>query len=331
MTTPVTFPPRHVLSATALTVESALRLAVVADDGGGHLVPEVVVSLGSPARSWPVASTAEVPVADGPPWAAAGCLRRSFDREHPRTAALAADLSARAEQFLAGLRMGEDPTEVVTIGQALEVVHRELAATDRMRREWVAGQGLDLRGSTWDLAADDLVPVEGAPRALLAGLPLPTGTAAALAAEYGVLVALTAATSDTADDGLSVVVYRRPPAGLPDGAVPRADDTWRRDDALSHLRLLDGGAAGGHAHAVCGVGGVPTPRSAENAWTAQGHEACGVRPSAARAAVGLARTQLELLQGSDEYARLAATHARADELLALEHAARLTDGRTWRA
>ena len=122
------------------------------------------MSLGSRARVRPVASAQRVEVGAGSAaWTVPGSLRRVFDAAHPRTAALAADLAARAEQFLAGLRMSEELTEVVTIGQALEVVHRELAAADRMRREWVAGQGREVRTSTWDLGADDLLPVDGCP------------------------------------------------------------------------------------------------------------------------------------------------------------------------
>jgi hypothetical protein len=326
MTTPVTSPLRYVLSATALTVGTTLRLAVVADDRGGHLEPEVVVSLGSLARVRPVAVAQPVPVEAGSPaWTVPGNLRRVFDKAHPRTAALAADLAARAEQFLAGLRMSEELTEVVTIGQALEVVHRELAAADRMRREWVAGQGHDVRTSTWDLGADDLLPVEGAPRTLPAGTALPSETADALAREYGVLVALTGGESDSSLGGSAVAVYRRPPAGLPDGATPRADDVWRRDDALSHLQLIE--TSGAHAT----VAGVPAPRSAQDQWSGAGHAVPAHAPEAALAAVEIARTQLELLQGSDEYARLAATHHRAEELAALEHEARLADGRTRRA
>ncbi|WP_088287693.1 hypothetical protein [Kineosporia sp. A_224] len=327
MTTPVTSPLRYVLSATALTVGTTLRLAVVSDDRGGHLEPEVVVSLGSLARVRPVASAQSVPVEVGSPaWTVPGSLRRVFDKAHPRTAALAADLAARAEQFLAGLRMSEDLSEVVTIGQALEVVHRELAAADRMRREWVAGQGHDVRTSTWDLGADDLLPVEGAPRTLPAGTALPSETADALAREYGVLVALTGGESDSALGGSAVAVYRRPPAGLPEGATAVADDVWRRDDALSHLQLIE--TSGAHPVAP---GVVPAPRAPEDRWVGSGHVPSAPAPEAALAAVEIARTQLELLQGSDEYARLAATHHRAEELVALEHEARLADGRTRRA
>ena len=75
-------------------------------------------------------------------WTRPGSLRTAFDRSHRRTAALIADLSARAEQFLAGMRMGDGPAEVETFGSALAVVERELAAADRMRREWIAAQGL---------------------------------------------------------------------------------------------------------------------------------------------------------------------------------------------
>lgn len=332
MSSSVSSPLRYVLSTTMLTVQTALRLAVAADGKGGHLEPEVVVSLASRARPMPAVSARRPAVrSKGSSLAAEGSLRKAFDKAHPRTAALAADLSARAEQYLAGLRMGENAAEVLTFGQALEVVHRELAGADRMRREWIAGQGRELAAATWDLCRDDLVRVEGTPRSLPADLALPTEDAGALAAEYGVLVALLDVDTDGRGRAPSTIaVYRRSPASLPEGFTAADDQTWQRDDVLSRLHLVDDD----EAVTAASEARVPYPRSGDGgwspAWSPAPAEPVGWAPEAALEAMAVARCQLELLEGSDEYARLAATHERAAELLALEHEARLADGRARR-
>jgi hypothetical protein len=330
MTAPVTPHLRYLLTSTVLTVHTVVRLAVVPDDEGGHLEPQVAVTLSTPARPVPVTSAMRVPIAPGiaPAWAAPGSMRHTFDHAHPRTAALAADLSSRAEQFLAGLRMGEDPSEVVAFGNALTVVHRELAAADRMRREWIAGQSRDVRSATWDLTRDDLLALPTAPRTLAADVELPGGgQAAGLAAEYGVLVAVVDGTDEHGmpTGPATVVVYRRPPLELPDVPTPDAAQPWRRDGALAHLHLVDE-----LDRPVAGAG-VPSPRTPWEDGT-DGRGSGEVEQSeAAFVAAETARCQLELLQGSDEYARLAATHARAEELQALEQEARLARGLTRRA
>lgn len=124
-------------------------------------------------------------------WIRPGSLRLAFDRSHPRTAALIADLSARAEQFLAGMRMGDGPAEVEVFGSALAVVERELAAADRMRREWIAAQGFDLRSGQWEVDLSAAVQVsDPLPDHLPADTPLPAGLAQLLARDFGVLIAV---------------------------------------------------------------------------------------------------------------------------------------------
>ncbi len=329
MSSSVSSPLRYVLSTTMLTVQASLRLAVVADAKGGHLEPEVIVSLASRTRPVPAVSGRRTAVqAGGPGWAADGSLRRAFDKAHPRTTALAADLASRAEQYLAGLRMGENPSEVVTFGRALEVVHRELAAADRMRREWIAGQGREISAAIWDLCPEDLLRVEGAPRVLPADLELPSETAADLAAGFGVLVAVLESDADSRTGAASTIaVYRRPPAELPDGIVAAEDRSWHRDDLLAHLHLTDEQVSDVPMPAPR----VPNQRGGQDPWAAVSAPPVPAHPEAGLDAVALARCQLELLQGSDEYARLAATHARTEELLALEHEARLAGGLARRA
>jgi hypothetical protein len=327
-------------------------------------------------------------------WTRPGSLRTAFDRSHRRTAALIADLSARAEQFLAGMRMGDGPAEVETFGSALAVVERELAAADRMRREWIAAQGFDVRSGRWDVDLGDAVTVVGSPQGELpdllpADIPVPAGPAQILARDYGVLLAVvdphrddttgvapTGAKSvaptgaarelDRVDEVLlrrprpvTVVVYRRAPAGIGeaerfsvagDSAATEAREAgWVRDDALTqHVEAVDGhseidtvapqGRGGGeHAlhlsfypnGAIRSFGVSSTQVVVGPALTAAAGGAAELatndvpsRTAVAAAALEAARLQLALLQASDEFTRLAATHAHGGELTTLEQDAR---------
>lgn len=302
MTTAPAHRLRYRLPTTLITLSAAVRLAVVADPKGGHLEPEVAVSLASRGQQEPLASAVVVPLPSTvakPAWSGDGMLRQAFDRAHPKTSALILDLSLRAEQYLAVLRMGESTSEIVTVGQVLDIVNRELAAADRMRREWIAGQGRAIRANTVDLTIDDLVPLETCPAQLPATLATPPGIAATLARDYGVLVArVEPPPSPGGSVPATVAVYRRAPRELPDVGATADEQEWIRDDALSHLHLVEEDDAAGY----------PMPDDAA--------VLAALTPDTARC-------QLELLMASDECTQLAATHARAGELQALENATRL--------
>jgi len=307
MSASVTFPLRYVLPTSALTLSATVRMAVVVDDKGGHLEPQVCVSLSAPWRPTPLTSAHTVgdlgglDTLDGavPASAAAGSLRAAFDRAHPRTSALITDLSDRSAQFLAGLRMSEHAHDVVEIGQALEIVHRELAAADRMRREWIVRQGKLLRTGEWDLTAGDVLSLDACPAMLSPCVAdLPGSLAAELARDYGVLVAIGGDDADKQRHGgghAVLAIYRRTPDVLPYYPEQDADRPWLRDDALSRLRLLDADEI---------VGSVPAPRRPADVETGQ--------PLST-----VAQLQLDLLDCSDEYTRLAAMHSRVEELAAL--------------
>jgi hypothetical protein len=321
-------PLRYVLPATALTLHVTLRLGVVVDEQGGHLEPELSAALSAPWHPQPLTSVRRVVTHDGDDplagtlaaYAVPGSLRRAFDRANPRTAALIADLSARSEQYLAGLRMGEEPSQVVTFGQALEIVHRELATADRTRREWISRQGQTLRTADFDLVSADMITIVGAQASLPADTELPTETAERLARDFGILVALV--TDDTPSPGraraerAAVAVYRRRPERWTGQEPGGSDLAWVRDEALSKLRLADAGDA---------AGDVPHPRAApetDRMVAAQLGRPLTQDPQL-EAAVRAARTQLDLLDASDEYSRIASTQYRAEEIAALQHQMRL--------
>jgi hypothetical protein len=290
-------------------------------------------------------------------WTGTGDLRAAFDRANPRISALIEDLSSLAEQFLAGIRMGEGPAEVGRFGQALTIVERELAAADRMRREWIAAQGFTLREGTWTLAVDQMTDRgEPGPAAVLpAGTPVAVGPARELAERFGILlvahdpdrsgVGANHGELDRTDEILlrqprpvSVAVYRRLPEDLREAGEPEPD--WVLDpllgedldvvDAFSPLATADarGFPATGH-----GPGAEPDPSPtvpvpgtpAEPILTQRGEplpEDLPV-PVADRAAVAAAAreaagVQLALLRASDEFTQLAVTHARTGELSSLE-------------
>jgi hypothetical protein len=312
-------------------------------------------------------------------WTRPGALRTAFNKAHPRTAALICDLSARAEQFLAGMRMGDGPAEVEEFGSALAVVERELAAADRMRREWIAAQGFDVRAGSWQVDLADVVLLPGSDLpATLAGDTLPgttvgdatagAGPATVLARDYGVLIALLdpdrpdAAGAPGTPGGetyarvdelllrqprpVTVAVYLRAPAGVGvPGTGPRTDGDWTRDDALTqYLDVVDGRST---LHAVGPEGHLTSDRALNVTFYPSGQvrtfgvsssasaavgamhglpggaagQADGAFPSrsdVAAAALEAARLQLALLQASDEFTRLAATHAHGGELATLE-------------
>ncbi len=309
MATPAAQTLRYVLPTTAVRLSAQVRLSVVPDAKGGHLEPQVAARIVTRGRRTAVASVHDVALASPPAWAKPGSLRRRFDRENPRTAALIADLSARSEQFLAGLRMGENTAEVITFGQALEVVHRELAGADRMRREWIALQGRAIRTATWDVDDADLLPLEYPAATLPADVALPGGDALELAQDFGLLLASVSHDGH----GTTLAVYRRAPRHLPD-VEDTAGGEWVCEPALSHLRLLDTPA-------------VPRPRDGEEPAGAEAAEALGLHTVFEDSPVDLARRQLALLDASDEYSRLASTHERTEELAALELLMRLGEGR----
>jgi hypothetical protein len=326
MSAPAAFPLRYVLPGTAIRLSVTLRLAVVVDGQGGHLEPEVAVSLSAPSHPQPLTTVRRVlPMGDGtlkgslPPYAVPGSLRRTFDRRHPRTAALIADLSARSEQYLAGLRMGENSEQVVTFGRALEVVHRELAAADRARREWTSRQGREVRHAEWELSGQDVVSIPEPVDVLPGDVEIPRGRAQEVARELGLLVAISADRSDDSPRGhvesAGVGVYRRIPEALPDLPKVETDRAWVRDEGLSQLRLAD---------VADPVSDIPHQRGANESphllpFGAQGTH----QDPELEAAVRAARVQLELLDCSDEYSRLASTQYRDAEIAALQHEMRL--------
>lgn len=327
MSAPVAFPLRYVLPTTAVTLNATLRLAVVVDEQGGHLEPEVAVRLSTPWHQNPLTSTRRVlpeeisPLRGSlPAYAVPGSLRKTFDRQHPRTAALIADLSARAEQYLAGLRMGEECEQVVIFGQALEIVHRELATADRTRRSWISRQGRDIRSAECYILASDVVTLEAASDVLPADTPVPDGRPQELANEYGLLVAIWSEQSEAHGHGCEAAgigVYRRLPGDLPEHLAPAdSERPWVRDETLSRLRFSDAGDP---------VADIPQQRgSGAEGQSAFSHtEQTPENNPALEAAVRAARTQLELLDSSDEYSRLASTQYRDAEIAALQHEMRL--------
>jgi hypothetical protein len=158
-----------VLESASLGVQLTPDGLIESVGSPGHTLLRGAVGTGAAASGRSSSGTArpaadsaaeQADLANRAAWTRPGSLRAAFDRTHPRTAALIADLSARAEQFLAGMRMGDGPAEVETFGSALAVVERELAAADRLRREWIAAQGFEVRAGTWEFELGDAVALD---------------------------------------------------------------------------------------------------------------------------------------------------------------------------
>jgi len=310
VTTQVMHPMRYILPSSAVAVGVVLRMAIVVDPRGGHLGPQVVMAVSARGRSVPAVSAELVPVPDGICISAMGepgALREAFDASHPKTAAIIADLSSRAEQFLAGLRMGEDPAEVIAFGQALDVVHRELAGADRMRREWVSRQGFPVHTANVELTQADLLHLTACPAVLPENTPVPQGPAQDLAHDFGVLVAVADGGQPRPDQHPMIAVYRRAPLA-PISGVVLPESVWRRDDLLSQPEAGDG---------------EPESDGSDSDRTQAGVERTPSAVALAHSEAVAVRCQLDLLDASDEYSRLASTHDRAAELAALQAELRL--------
>jgi hypothetical protein len=311
MTTSVTNVLRRTRVTTVLSVNASVRLVVVPDRLGGHLVPEVVVHLTSVPSRVPVLGKHRVALEtmQAPAWYQHGSLRREFDIVHPHMSALLTDLTSRSEQYLAGLRMGERLDEVEAFGRALSVIHRELAAADRMRRGWIARRGYEVRGSAFDLAPDDLLHLEHCPAALAADTRLPKGIAPKLSEGYGLLfVASGSNPEEGAGEPTTLYVYRRSPHSLPELPEVGVGRMWQRDDILSGLPLTD--EADG-APMPSGTLSDPDDLVRDPQWSET---------------IAVAQCQLELLEASDEYVKLAVSHERVEEVAALREEVGLLAG-----
>ncbi|MDQ1292126.1 MAG: hypothetical protein QG608_3 [Actinomycetota bacterium] len=311
MTTSVMNLLRQARTTTVLSVNASVRLVVVPDRLGGHLVPEVVVHLTSLPRRVAILGRHRVALEtiQAPAWYQEGSLRREFDIVHPHMSALLTDLTSRSEQYLAGLRMGERLDEVEAFGRALSVIHRELAAADRMRRGWIARRGYEVRGCAFDLAPDDLLSLEHCPAALASDTRLPKGVAPKLSEGYGLLFVVSGSNSEEgAGEPTTLHMYRRSPHSLPEIPEVGVGRMWQRDDILGGIPLID--EADG---ASFPSGNLPDPDDQ-------------VRDVQWSETIAVARCQLELLEASDEYVKLAVSHERIEEVAALREEVGLLAG-----
>jgi len=302
MTTSVMNLLRQARTTTVLSLSASVRLVVAPDRLGGHLVPEIVVHLTSRPSGVPALGSNRIALesVQAPAWYQDGSLRREFDFVHPHMSALLTDLTSRSEQYLAGLRMGEHLEEVEAFGRALSVVHRELAAADRMRRGWIARRGYEVRGATFDLALGDLLQLEHCPAALPADTRPPKGTASKLSEGYGLLFVASGTDPEAgAGEPTTLYVYRRPPHSLPEMPEVGVGRMWQRDDALSGIPLI--GETGGSTM-PSGVLQDPEDLLRDARWSQT---------------IAVAQCQLELLEASDEYTKLAVSHERVEEVAAL--------------
>lgn len=118
---------------------------------------------------------------------------------HEEQAKALTGLLARFDSLIRHLAKEADPSAIADIGQAIEIVRREIVALDSIRRDWIADRvkveekdAFDLTIlDTVELAKDEMkgVPPGGMPQSLPAGTALP-GQQSAIAEKYDIMLAV---------------------------------------------------------------------------------------------------------------------------------------------
>ncbi|MGI5499034.1 hypothetical protein [Lentzea sp. CA-135723] len=279
--------------------------------------------------------------------------------QHERSADLLGALSARLDALLTSLAAAAEPAEIVSIGNALQVVERELAALDRVRREWIARQGTSVL--TADVSANQVVnldrsalpgtlPREQSANPALRGL-IAKNLLPVLASDRASLPESNYPSDLEHEDAL---VFRRArPATLGIYRRGSAAEAWTLDEALVlpvdvidqfseqekvsfdgevwRKRKID---LAFHPDGSIKTYGVTSTSAVSGVADAAGglidslvaaRKERAAAPSEAEQALDEAKTRLDLLQTSTELAQLAATHDRAGELAELDQLVKLAE------
>ena len=289
-------------------------------------------------------------------------LEARWVETHKRLSDTLTALEARIADHLGRITAEQTTTgDVVASGQALQVLQREAAAIDRLRREWIAGHAV-AEAESATLAVADLARLR-----LESTLPasmtdtdfhLPPAMAA-LAGKFKALIAI--ADPHRADErpdrpeshleDLLVLRRSRPvEIGVYRGAP--GENTWtlvgepaRLDvvDAYSHYDLLsldgrwfsersvemsfhpDHSLKTWKVTSTSTVGAVATSLGSLVDVAGEWQKKRAERPDPAAEELAAAKLKLDLLTTSSEYAQLSATQDRGAELAELEQRVKLAD------
>lgn len=243
-------------------------------------------------------------------------------------------------------------------------MQRELAALDRMRREWIAGKAKSLPSQTWTISAENLVNLTDWEDHLPDVLPVDTDIPTELddLAAANVLPVLSAknrplAKTDPPARGTyneDSIVFRRPRSAV-FGVYQResAIAPWKRvrhltadldvvdsyspQDKVSfdgnwlHNRKIDlafhpdGSIKTYGVTAASTLSGIATAAGSALDAVGAAHKERTSKPDATEQALADAKIKLDLLKTSSEYAQLSAVHERAAELAELEQRVKLAE------
>lgn len=282
-------------------------------------------------------------------------LEQQWANAYPRSARALDKLAGQVDHYLGVLETSQVAADINAAGEALDVLHRELSAVDRMRRDWIAARAQTSEPQTWTLETLDLLRLrmDELPDTLPADQQIPLGSERL--AQQGILLALIdLERRDRHEDRPSLdqtdeIVFRRArPVTM--GFYRRDADSWQLDpsftrelDIVDEHSSLDEVSLQGrwfrtrtiqldvHPDRSVKTYAVTSGSTAAAAVTSVG----GLLDSAAKiSGVGAAKAQRELdaaklrrdlLQTSSEYAQLSATHDRAAELAELEQRVKLAE------
>lgn len=284
-------------------------------------------------------------------------LEDQWEAAHPRSGAALTRLAAQIDTYLGVLETSKMSAEIIAAGEALTVLHRELAAVDRMRRDWIAAQAHALDPQSWTLQTTDLLRLHEPE--LLDELPAnqQTPKGADELARQGILLALVDLERRQPPenrpnlDRTDEILFRRArPVTLGVYRRESESDGWTLDPAFT--RDLDVVDAHSSLDEISLQGpwmrtrkiqldfypdrsvktyGVTSETTVAGAVTAVGglleavKELPGVGAKKAQRELDDAKIKRDLLQTSSEYAQLSATHDRAAELAELEQRVKLAE------
>lgn len=289
------------------------------------------------------------------------CLEDLWIARFPSQAGLLDGLSDRMQDLLEQLAKAEAEA-IPGIGTALTVVERELGALDRMRRDWIASRATTNSPTSWEFDTEDLILQQETPNfpgklgrdVVISDLQRELVEQAGLLLVLGGRLGKAPVTHLGYLDLTDALVFRRP-RSMTLGVYTREneDQDWTRDpgrdtviDVLDLNCEINEVTFDGswiekntikldfHPDGSMKTYSVSSSPALSDIATAAGGLADAVatarkerKPAEDPKAKALAeaKTQLDLLKTSSEYAQLAATHGSAAELAELEQRVRLAE------
>lgn len=282
-------------------------------------------------------------------------LEELWAAAYPRSYQALSKLGDQVGHYLGVLETSQLSADIIAAGEALTILHRELAAVDRMRRDWIAAQAEVHDPCFWALQTTDLLrlPKADLPAELSVDQSIPAG--AQELAERGILIALVdlerreLPTERPDLERTDEIIFRRArPVTM--GVYRLKSDGWQLDpsftrglDIVDAHSTLDEVSLQGrwfrtrtikldvHPDRSVKTYAVTSGSTAAAAVTSVGglfdavKAIPGVGAAKAQRELDDAKVKRDLLQTSSEYAQLSATRDRAVELAELEQRVKIAE------